>query len=252
MSKYALLNKAPTEWLANAFKEVDWPIPPYLTTAFLNQLAKRVKDAPPDAKLEVMRTTLAHAYTPEYLARMFLERYSTIQHVLDFKRQIDESIRTYFCGYSFTAVTGMVPILEGIIRKMAIRQGRDVGQGTRELVTELEKIVEREEKSQNCYGERVVMLQAFRDFVRDRLLQNTKNYSGFNQFNRHGILHGLFQDFGQDINFFRLITLLDLLCFSIGLVEDGVSMFGPEGSPAASKLAAEYTALGAVHLALKA
>jgi hypothetical protein len=252
MSKYALVNKEPAEWLAGAFREVDWPIPAYLTMGFLNQLGKRVKDAPPDSKLEVMRAALAGVYTPDYLARMFLDRYCTIQHVRDFKRQIDESIRTYFCGYTFNAVTGIVPVLEGIIRKMAIRQGRDVGQGTKELVTELDILVEREEQSANCYGERLVMLQAFRDFVRDCLLQNTKRYSGFNEFNRHGILHGIFDNFGQDINFFRLITLLDLLCFSIGLIEGGVSMFGPPGSPAASKLAADFTALNSIHTALKA
>jgi hypothetical protein len=83
-------------------------------------------------------------------------------------------------------------------------------------------------------------------------LQNTKRYSGFNEFNRHGILHGIFDNFGQDINFFRLITLLDLLGFSIGLMEDGLSMFGPSGSPAATKLAAEFMALRSIHTTLKA
>jgi hypothetical protein len=40
--------------------------------------------------------------------------------------------------------------------------------------------------------------------VRDRLLQNTDRYVGLNEFNRHGILHGVFENFGQDINFLRL------------------------------------------------
>jgi hypothetical protein len=248
MSNHALVNKEPAEWLANAFKEVDWPYPAYLKLGFLSPLAKAVKDAPQDSKLEVMRAALATAYTPEYLARMFLERYSVILHVRDFKRQINESIRTYFCGYTFNAVTGLVPVLEGIIRKMATRQNRDVGQGTKKLVDELQALVDREEQSLHCYGERLVMLQAFRDFVRDRLLQNTDRYSGFNEFNRHGILHGLFENFGQEINFFRLITLLDLLCFSIGLVEGGVSMSIPGESPAASKLASDYVALSAFSL----
>ena len=49
----------------------------------------------------------------------------------------------------------------------------------------------------HCYGERLVVLEAFRDFVRDRLLQNTDRYVGLNEFNRHGILHGIFENFGQ-------------------------------------------------------
>jgi hypothetical protein len=91
------------------------------------------------------------------------------------------------------------------------------------------------------------MLEAFRDFVRNRLLENTNRYAGHNEFNRHGILHGLFEDFGQEINFLRLITLLDLLCFSIGLIEGGVSMFAPADSPESLALAARYLELQAFH-----
>jgi hypothetical protein len=178
---------------------------------------------------------------------MFLDRYSRILHVRDFSRQIDQSIRTYFCGYTFNAVTGLLPVLEGIIRKMATRQNRDVGQGTRGLKAELQALVDREQQSPSCYGERLVVLEAFRDFVRDRLLENTTDYDGFNEFNRHGILHGIFENFGDDINFYRLITLLDLLCFSIGLIEGGVSMFAPTDTPESSKLAANYIALRAFH-----
>jgi hypothetical protein len=250
MSSNAATNREFAEWLANAFKEVDWPIPPYLQLGgFLSPLAKAIKGATKDAKLEIVRDWLGSAYSAEYLAAMFLDRYSKIIHVRDFSRQIDESIRTYFCGYTFNAVTGLLPVLEGIIRKMATRQNRDVGQGTRGLKVELQALVDREQQSPHCYGERLVVLEAFRDFVRDRLLQNTNDYDGFNEFNRHGILHGIFENFGQDINFLRLITLLDLLCFSIGLLEGGVSMFAPVNTPESSNLAAVYIALRTFHSA---
>ncbi len=248
MSSDASTNREYTEWLANAFKEVDWPIPPYLQLGgFLSPLAKAVKDAPQDAKLEIIRERLSRAYGPEYLAVMFLDRYTKIPHVRDFTRQIDESIRTYFCGYTFNAVTGLLPVVEGIIRKMATRQNRNVGSGTRGLIDELQALVDREENSPHCYGERLVMLEAFRDFVRNRLLENTNRFAGHNEFNRHGILHGLFEDFGQDINFLRLITLLDMLCFSIGLIEGGVSMFAPADSPESLALAARYLELKSFH-----
>jgi hypothetical protein len=220
MPSDASTNREFAEYLANAFKEVDWPIPPYLKLGeFLSPLAKAIKDAPQDAKLTIMREKLAGAYTAEYLAAMYLDRYSEIAHVKDFARQIDESIRTYFCGYTFNAVTGLLPVIEGIIRKMAASQNRDIGQGTKKLNDELQALVDRELQSPAYYGERLVVLEAFRDFVRDRLLQNTDRYVGLNEFNRGGILHGIFEDFGQAVNFLRLITLLDLLCFSIGLIE---------------------------------
>jgi hypothetical protein len=87
--------------------------------------------------------------------------------------------------------------------------------------------------------------------VRDRLLENTKRFVGLNEFNRHGILHGLFDDFGQAINFLRLITLLDLLCLCIGMTE-GVSMFAPAPTPESSKLAAAYSALCSFHTTITA
>lgn len=240
MSSTALMNKAPAQWLANAFKEVDWPIPPYLTMGFLGQTAKAVHDAPQDQKLEIMRHAMHRAYDREYLAGMFLERYSKIVHVRDFSRQIDEAIKAYFSGYKFVAVTALITVFEGIIRKIAKRQSRDIGHGTKKLNEELDALVEKERTAPYCYGERLVMLEAFRDFVRDRLLEKTDRYTGLNEFNRHGIVHAIFEKFGEDINFFRLITLLDLLCFSIGLLGERISMFGPPPTAESSKLAAHY------------
>jgi hypothetical protein len=253
MSTNASTNREYAQYLANAFKEVDWPIPPYLQLGgFLSPLAKAIKDAATaDAKLAIVRERLSGAYNASYLADMYLDRYSKIPHVRDFASQIDESIRTYFCGYTFNAVTGLLPVIEGIIRKMATSHNRDVGQGTRRLNDELQALVDREEQSPHCYGERLVMLEAFRDFVRDRLLQNTDRYVGLDEFNRHGILHGIFENFGQDINFLRLITLLDLLCFSIGLIE-GVSMFAPAPTAESANLAGVYKALHSFHSSITA
>lgn len=138
-------------------------------------------------------------------------------------------------------------MIEGIIRKMASGQDRDVGLGTKKLNDELQALVDLELQSPAGYGERLVVLESFRDFVRDRLLQNTDRYVGLNEFNRHGILHGIFEDFGQAVNFFRLITLLDLLCFSIGLIGGGVSLFAPAPTPESSRLAAVYAMLCSFH-----
>jgi hypothetical protein len=245
-------NREFAEYLASAFKQVDWPIPPYLSLGFLSPLAKAIKDAPQGAKLAIMRENLAGVYTAGYLAGMYLDRYSRIPYVKDFARQIDESIRTYFCGYTFNAVTGLLPVIEGIIRKMASGQNRDVALGTKKLNDELQALVGRELQSPAGYGERLVVLESFRDFVRDSLLQNTDRYVGLNEFNRHGILHGIFEDFGQAVNFLRLITLLDLLCFSIGLIGGGVSMFAPAPTPESSRLAAVYATLCSFHSSITA
>jgi hypothetical protein len=46
MSTDASTNRGYVQWLADAFKEVDWPIPPYLQLGgFLSSLARAIKDA---------------------------------------------------------------------------------------------------------------------------------------------------------------------------------------------------------------
>jgi hypothetical protein len=52
------------EWLANAFKEVAWPILPTLQMGGGRRLlAKGIKDAPENAKLAVVRERLGDAYS---------------------------------------------------------------------------------------------------------------------------------------------------------------------------------------------
>jgi len=234
--------RALAEWLAARFKEVDWFVPPYLNTAFLSKLAHSIEKASPSDRTQIVQVNLAKAYGPEYLAGMFLERYSKTIHVRDFKQHIGESIAAYFTGYKLVAIIALVPVLEGIVRKIAASHGRPIGGGTSRLNHEFQGFVDTEIKSQHCFGERVVMLEVLRDFVRDRLLERTDSYSGLNELNRHGILHGIYGNFGEEMNFFRLITLLDLLCFAIGL-EHGGSCFAPAPTPESLKLAEHYKQL---------
>jgi hypothetical protein len=234
---------AAARWLGGVFKSVDWLLPAYLTMGFINRLAEAIHQAKPDDRLDIFREAISIIYGPQYLATFFLERYSKIIHVRDFSRQIDESFRAYFSGYRLVAITAMIPVLEGIIRKIASASSRDVGSGTQGLLREFEAIVEDEENSSHRYEERLVMLELLRDFIRDRFLKNTNRYDGLNQFNRHGILHGVFEDYGEELNFMRVITILDLLCFIITLRGAHVSMFAPAETDDSRKLASEYIAL---------
>jgi hypothetical protein len=242
ISKDPRTQSALAEWLGARFKEVDWLVPPYLRVEFLSGLAHAIEMAPPPERLQVMQVNLAHAYGPDYLAGMFLERYSKITYVRDFEQHIGQSIRAYFSGYKLVAVIALVPVLEGVVRKIAASHGRHIGAGTKKLNDEFKAFVDAEIESPRCFGERVVMLEALRDFVRDRLLEPTDSYSGLNELNRHGILHGIYGNFGEDMNFFRLITLLDLLCFAIG----GSSAFGPAPTPESLRLAEHYKRLKAL------
>jgi hypothetical protein len=240
VSPFASTDKEFAEHLAKIFKEVDWLIPAYLSRGFVTKFAQAIEDSPSDQKLATVRSILGNVYNAEYLATMLLERYSKIIHVKDFAPQIDESIKAFFSGYKIVAVVALVPVVEGIVRKMATRQDRDIGKGTKKLKEEFALLVERERASPHCYGERLVMLEVLRDFISERFLKETSSYDGLNNFNRHGIVHAIYDQYGDDLNFFRLITLLDLLCFAIGMIEGGVSSFAPETTPDSARLARHY------------
>jgi hypothetical protein len=194
-------DRAAAERFARIFKEVDWLIPAYMSVGFIRMFADAIEKAPSEARADFMRRTLAWIYNPGYLASMVCGRYRKIMHVRDFSRQIDEAIKAYFAGYSFVAITAVIPIIEGIVRKFATRQNRSVGYGTKKLIIEFDALVDQEANSSFRNEERLVMLEALRDFIRDRFLQNTNAYNGMDEFNRHGILHGIFEQYGEDINF---------------------------------------------------
>lgn len=229
--------------IAQIFREVDWLVPAFLSSGPLESFADSLDRTPTDQKLPLLRFVLSQTYTPDYLARMFVAHYSEVMHVRDFAGQIDQSIRAYLVGLTSVAITGLIPVIEGIVRGMAIRQNRNVGQGTKKLVGEFDALIEREVKSPHCFDERLAVFEALRDFVRDKFLQNTTTYCGTSEFNRHGILHGVFKNYGDPANFYRLITILDLLCFGIGMIEGKVSCFGPPDTPQSKRLAGEYLRL---------
>jgi hypothetical protein len=232
----------PSRRLLNIFKEVDWLIPAYMTGGFIRKFAIAIEKTPIDQRHALMRSILSQIYSPYYLSAMYLERYSKINHTRNYSRQIGESIKAYYSGYKYVAIISMIPTLEGILRKFAAKQQRDIGHGTQKLHIEFDKLVEKEENSPHRYEERLAMFEGLRDFMRDRFLKDTRKYNGLDELNRHGILHGIFEKYDDDMNFFRMITLLDLVCFSISVVEGG-SGFAAEDTPYSKKLAAHYLIL---------
>ena len=51
----------------------------------------------------------------------------------NFTQHIGESIQAYFSGYKMVAIIALAPVLEGIVRRIAASQSRDIGQGTKKL-----------------------------------------------------------------------------------------------------------------------
>jgi hypothetical protein len=209
---------------------------------FLSKCVMRIEQAKPEDKQDVLQRMLLDIYDERHLSAMLLGLYAKTIYVRDYKLQISEAIEASFSGLHYAAVSTMIPVLEGIIRKVAKAEQRDVGSGTKKIIDELNHILNKELNSPHRFDERVVMLTSLKNFFSDRLLSSTANYNGLDEFNRHGILHGIFGDYGSATNFFRCITILELLCFVMALSYGG-SCFAPEETVESLNLSEYYSSL---------
>jgi hypothetical protein len=230
------------ERASTVLRSVDWVLPAYLPADGILTIAAMLEQEPVSKREEFLEWALPSLYDQDRLASMLLGLYNKAVYIRDFKVQIAEAVEAWHAGLHHAAVATMIPVLEGIIRKIAKGESRDIGSGTKKLIDELDELIAKEDRSPHRYGERIVMLTGLRDFFAERLLKKTDDYGGLDQLNRHGILHGIFEKYGAAVNFLRLITLLDLLCFAMVLAHGG-SSFAPDRTPESQKLAEYYRTL---------
>lgn len=65
------------------------------------------------------------------------------------------------------------------------------GQEREDWIDELQALADREEQSPRCYGERLVMLAALRDFAQNRLLENTTRYARHSELESLALRHNI-------------------------------------------------------------
>ena len=228
--------------LAATFKGVDWVVPAYISVGRLLMLGGMIERAPQAQKQAAFEQALRSIYDERHFASFLLGLYDRTRHIRDFKVQIAEAIEAWHAGLYHAAVATMVPILEGVVRKIAREGQREVGSGTKKVIAELDELIAKENRSPGRFEERIVMLTGLRDFFAERLLTRTDDYDGLDQLNRHGILHGIFEQYGSAVNFLRLTTLLELICFAMVLAHGG-SSFAPDHTPESDRLAERYRRL---------
>lgn len=238
--------------LADAFQSVDWIIPAYIRLGALKEVADAIRAAAPPGKHAVLERELPLLYPADDLATMFLERYSKIKLVAGFRAMIGEALEAAHLGLFHVAVGALISVVEGVIRELADADGQPIGDGTCKLVGEIDGLIAHvqawsvpDETLQQARWEQVTMLTVFRDFVRNKLLAKTSKYGGIGELNRHGILHGVFRQYGSASNFFKLVSFLDLLCFVI-TGRTGGSRLAPGRTKASDQLAAYYKSLSVV------
>lgn len=252
---------ARTDAAAALFRQHEWVLPPYFMLGFLTRVADRVRAA--SDPLQQLDIELEHIYDANYLAAMLKERYPGVIDVRDFVPSIGEAFESAALRCWRSAITTLLTAIEGILRQAAPRVGATTGNGTKWLPVAIDKLSQRVARvaqleahgetneqllasARRADDEWRTMLTGFRDFARDFLLDHTSTYSGRTGLNRHAILHGIdASSFAKPGNFYRLVTLLDILCFTFTIDTPNAPMLAPEDTARSQELAAYYTALTA-------
>ena len=161
------------ERASTVFRSVDWVVPAYLPAGGLLTIAAMLGCEPISKREEILECLLPGLYNEERLASMLLGLYNRAIYICDFKVQIVEAIEAWHTGLHHAAVATLIPVLEGIVRKIAKEGSRDIGRGTKKLIDELDELIAKEERSPHRHSERIVMLTGLRDFFAKRLLKRT-------------------------------------------------------------------------------
>jgi hypothetical protein len=231
--------------IRSALVAAGWIWPAYIQNRHVHSIAQNLLAAATDAERHsVLETALPTIYPPEDIAVMLLERYRKMPLIVEFQASISEGIEAAYLGLFHAAVSTLFPVIEGVIRLSAASGGRSVGLGTNKLPDEVDAMITFERAAGfGAADERITMLEIFRDFLRSKLLANTSTLPGARDLNRHGVLHGVFKDFGHEANFYILISILDLLTFIQVFHTTGISALAPDRTNQSRVLALYYRTL---------
>jgi len=222
---------------------VGWFIPPYITMRYLDLVCSIARDQGSSFNQDDLERGLAFAYSTANIAAMVTERYPITPFVQDYKIIISEAVQAHFSGLDHVAVCGLMPVIEGVARKLA--DDRQVGHDyIRQTFRNLADDCKRDliENERGDVGELVSMLDSFRDFADTKLYIKSGTYPHPDKMNRNGILHGSYadEDYGRPINFYKAIAAIDFLCL-VSAFKANVSWMAPSQTEKSQQLANFYS-----------
>ncbi|MYM37466.1 hypothetical protein GTP38_24375 [Duganella sp. FT94W] len=243
------------------FLEVDVVLPPYVAMGYLSGYAARIeKSSSQKEKESFIAEMLKELYgEPLNLADLCVS-YKLDPCIAPFYDNIVEAIDAHFLGLRRASVLTLIPCIEGVIRNLAEKVGRNIRDridapsfldvlarvqkhyiknvelpGIAWVPSELETVA-----FFDHFHELLQMVESIRVFVEHAMYKHTSDYDRSSQLNRHGIVHGLLSDYHTETNFYRLIVLLNGLSVASIVAGHEASLFHPEPTDEARKLASHF------------
>ena len=217
------------------FNKIGWFIPPYIPLGKITRTFFKIGNIDNFYQND-LELILGELYTPSFLSSMLIERYSKLNNTKEYKLIIKESIEAHFLGLNYVAISGLLPVIEGVIHNLIknfnieIKPKKNQGKiGVKDKVSEIIRFCINTKTGK--LDETEPMLESFLYYIENHLFIKSTEYILDDKTNRHGILHGEFsdKDYGKKINFYKVITVLNMLCF-IASYKESFSWLGPEKS----------------------
>jgi hypothetical protein len=234
--------------------KIDFVTPPFMTNQFLGEFAKAIETG-------INLENVAEEYAPkmhniEGISALIVDVYRENSDFAKYSSQIEEAIEAFYLGLNRVAITSLMPCIEGVIRDIGIKIGISCEEHVKvnQFVSILKKIQQRIIKNlvfydfdwvpsdftaisfHDGFNEQIQMVESLKYFLNKRLYQHTASYKGSTNLNRNGVIHGFITNFNSPVNFYRLITVLNMLYVCSVLTGNNESLFHPETSEASKLL----------------
>lgn len=226
----------------DAFAQVGWFIPPYISMGFLSQLAADILRSNGTFGHQELERRLEAPYDMASLASMVCNRYPIIPVISDYHVTIGESVKAHFLGLHHVAVAGLIPVIEGAGRTLLQQRGL-TATGIKNVFTTLANDCKREVTDRNigAVDEIHSMLDSFSRYTSSFLYVDSTMYPLIDKTNRHGITHGAYRDtdYGSRLNFYKTIGAVDFLAF-VSSMRARMYAFAPDPTVESERLSRLY------------
>lgn len=245
-------------WMREVFSSADIVTPPYYAMGFLSRHAAGILEATTqNDKMKCGDRMLLEMYPPDGLAQLIDGVWSARKTFDLFHSQLVESSKAYCLGLYNVAIVGLLPCIEGIVRRLGVASGINVEEDV--SIKTLTKVFKRLQQKEICmmmdgydwypdneitislldhFHERVQMFESISSYLNSKLYLHTGSAPEYLTLNRHGISHGFFHGFATPVNYLRLFNLLSALSFSAAMVEGKGSLMHPGSTPESDALTA--------------
>lgn len=230
----------------SSFNDVGWLIPPYISMGPLSTLAAKIHARGSSFTQDELEQELQKFYDAAGLAAMVTERYPIVPIINEYKDTIAEAIEAHFFGLNHVAVGGLVPVIEGVSRRLMDVRNMKPERHIKEAMVALASSCRDEcrAKGWGNIGELESMLDSFAHFATNYLYVKSSHYPFGDGTNRHGIAHGAFSDsdYGRPLNFYKIIAAVDFLTF-VAAMSKNISWLAPSPTQRSMQLMDYYFAL---------